>query len=223
MVLGSPQFELSLIGPISRELGAVVVAPDYRLAPEHRCPAALDDCMATLRWMRSHAEQLGIDSDRIVVAGSSAGGGLSATVAQRSHDEGIPLRAQALIYPMLDDRVTLRETPGRGEFMWTAAANQVGWTAYLGRAPHPSDAPEYGAAARRADLSGLAPAWIGVGDLDLLHDEAVAYADRLVASGVPCELVVVPGMYHGAELFGRRTAVMQEFHNSMIDHLRAHL
>lgn len=88
MVVGSPQFEAFESGRIARELGAVVVSPDYRLAPEHPFPAALDDCMATLGWMRAITGELGIDPERIAVMGSSAGGGLSAAVAQRCRDEG---------------------------------------------------------------------------------------------------------------------------------------
>lgn len=157
-VVGSPQFELSVIGPIARELGAVVVAPDYRLAPEHPFPAALDDCMTTLRWMSAHADELGVDATRIGLAGASAGGCPSAALAQRSHDEGIPLRAQALVYPMLDDRTALLDDdPERGHFVWTAPVNRFGWTSYLGREPRVSDAPEYAVPARRTDLSGLPP------------------------------------------------------------------
>ena len=103
---------------MAREIGAVVVSPDYRLAPENPFPAALDDCMATLKWMAKHADELGIDPDRIAVYGVSAGGGLAAAVAQRSFDEGIALRAQALGYPMLDDRTALRDDharPGRAD------------------------------------------------------------------------------------------------------------
>ena len=150
MVVGSPQFEAFEAGRLARGLGAVVVSPDYRLAPEHPFPAALDDCMATLRWMRAHADELGIDPDRIAVMGSSAGGGLSAAVAQRSTDEGIGLRAQALAYPMMDDRTALRDDHGaRGRFMWTPASSRWAWTAYLGREPQMSEAPEYAAPARR--------------------------------------------------------------------------
>ena len=185
MVVGSPQSETRGAAQLARELGALVVSPDYRLAPEHPYPAALDDCMSTLYWMRDNADELGIDPDRIAVTGSSAGGGLTAAVAQRAHDEGIRLRAQAMVYPMLDDRTVLRDDHGgRGRFLWTPASNRFGWTAYLGRPPRMSDAPEYAAPARREDLSGLAPAWIGVGDLDLFYDESVDYADRLRAAGV---------------------------------------
>jgi acetyl esterase/lipase len=224
MILGSPQAEAVGCGKLARALDAVVVSPDYRLAPEHPFPAALDDCMAALRWMRENADELGIDPDRIAVTGSSAGGGLSAAVAQRAHDEGIALRAQALVYPMLDDRTALRDDDtGRGRFLWTHASNRFGWTAYLGREPRMSDAPEYAVPARREDLSGLAPAWVGVGDLDLLYDESVAYAKRLTECGVPCELVTVPGMYHGTDGLAGKTPAMQDFRRSVMDHLRTYL
>jgi acetyl esterase/lipase len=223
-VVGSPQLEAMIAGQIAREVGVTVVAPDYRLAPEHPFPAALDDCIATLTWMRANADTLGIDADRIVVGGASAGGGLAATVAQRSHDDGVRLRGQALVYPMLDDRTVLcADHGGRGRFLWTPAANRFGWTAYLGHGPRMSDAPGYASAARRPDLEGLPPAWLGVGDLDLLHDEGVAYADRLAVSGVPCELITVPGMYHGADVIAARSLSMKTFRASMLNFMRAQL
>jgi len=224
MIMGSPQFESPATGRLARELGAVVVSPDYRLAPERPFPAALDDCMATLRWMRAHAHELGIDPDRIAVGGASAGGSLAAAVAQRSQDEGIPLRAQVLVYPMLDDRSALRaEHAGRGQIAFLPSANRFAWTAYLGREPSLSESPEYAVPARRTDLAGLPPAWVGVGELDLLYPEDVAYAERLRACGVPCQLVTVPGMYHGADLFAPKATAMQQFGRGMVDHLRTYL
>jgi acetyl esterase/lipase len=224
MIVGTPQFEALGSGRLARDLGVVVVSPDYRLAPEHQFPAGLDDCMATLRWMRDHADELGIDADRIAVVGASAGGGLAAAVAQRSYDEGITLRAQVLVYPMLDDRTVLREDhAGRGRFGWTPASNRFGWSAYLGREPRLSDAPAYAAPARRSDLTGLPPAWIGVGDLDLFYDEDVDYAENLKAGGVPCELVTVSGMYHGADGIAPKAAVLQDFRRGMTEHLRTYL
>jgi acetyl esterase/lipase len=224
MVSGSAHFEAQPAGRIVAPLGAVVVLPSYRLAPENPFPAALDDCMTTLRWMRKHAGELGIDADRIAVCGASSGGGLSAAVAQRCLDEGIPLRAQALVYPMLDDRTALRDDrPVRGWLTWTRSSNRRAWTHYLGREPRMSDAPDYAAPARRTDLAGLAPAWIGVGELDVFHDEDVDYAERLQAAGVPCQLVVVPGMYHGADGMFQNAPSMKRFHASMVEHLRRHL
>jgi acetyl esterase/lipase len=224
MIVGSPQFEIGGAGRLARDLGAVVVSPAYRLAPEHPFPAALDDCMTTLRWMFANAKELGVDPDRIAVVGASAGGGLAAAVAQRSHDEGIRIRAQVLVYPMLDDRTALvTDHDGRGLFGWTAASNAFGWTAYLGREPRMSDAPEYAAPARRTDLAGLSPAWIGVGELDLFYREDVEYSENLSLSGVPCTLKTVPGMYHGADGVKPNAPAMQQFRSSMVDHLRAHL
>ena len=224
MCVGTPQIEAVLSADMAREVGAVVVSPDYRLAPENPFPAALDDCMATLKWMAKHADELGIDPDRIAVYGVSAGGGLAAAIAQRSFDEGIALRAQALGYPMLDDRTALRDDhAGRGELTWSPSSNRFAWTAYLGREPRLSDAPEYAAPARRVDVAGLAPAWIGIGELDLFYEECVAYAERLTAAGVPCELVTVPGMYHGADHIAPKALSMRGFHASMVDHFRTYL
>ncbi|BBZ16769.1 alpha/beta hydrolase [Mycolicibacterium gadium] len=223
-VVGTPEFEAAGTGRLVSDLGVVAVSPDYRLAPEHPYPAGLDDCMTTLRWMLSHATDLGIDAGRVAVIGASAGGGLAAAVAQRCHDEGIALRAQVLVYPMLDDRCALRGDHGRqGRFAWTPESNTFGWTAYLGRAPRMSDAPEYAAPARRVDVSGLAPAWVGVGELDVFHDEDVDYAERLREAGVPCELVTVPGMYHGADGIKSKAPSMREFRASLLEHLRTHL
>lgn len=222
-VFGSAKNEAARCGTLSREIGAVVVSPDYRLAPENPFPAALDDCMATLEWMRLHADEIGIDADRIAVAGSSAGGGLAAAVAQRAFDEGISLRAQALFYPGLDDRTTVRDHGARGRFLWRPASNRFAWTAYLGREPGGPDTPQYAAPARRTDLAGLAPAWLGVGDLDLLYDESIDYAERLRAAGVPCEIRTVAGMYHAADGLVPKAPVMLEFRQSAAEFLRRHL
>lgn len=224
MCAGTAQLEIQPAGRLAREVGAVVVSPNYRLAPENPFPAGLDDCTATLQWVVKHADDLGVDPNRIAVHGTSAGGGLAAAVAQRARDEGILLRAQALISPMLDDRTALRDDlTGRGELTWSPKSNRWAWTAYLGQEPRLSFAPQYAAPARRADMAGLAPAWIGVGDLEVFYDENVAYAEKLTSAGVPCELVTVPGMYHTADGLLQDVASMRVFHDSMVQFLRAQL
>jgi acetyl esterase/lipase len=224
MVAGSAQFEGPIAGFLARALNAVVVAPNYRLAPEHRHPAALDDVMTTLAWVGDHPEQLGVDPGRVAVAGASAGAGLAAVAAQRCRDEGIALRAQALLYPMLDDRTLSCAPSTHATLVWGRASNQFAWTSYLGISPGAAgDAPRYAAAARAAQLGGLAPAWLGVGGGDLLCEEACRYADQLRLDGTECELIVVPGMYHAADMLVPWATSMRRLHAGMAAHLRRHL
>ena len=201
LILGAPWVDHGLCNRLSREHGIVVLSVDYRLAPEHPFPAAPDDCCAALTWLHEHADRLGLDAARIGVAGASAGGGLAATVAQMAHDRGVPLAFQGLVYPMLDDRTALRADHGtRGLLAWSPRRNRDAWGWYLGHPVGEHEDRPYAVPARRADLSGLAPAWVGVGDADLFHDEDVDYARRLREAGVQVELVVVPGMPHAADM-----------------------
>lgn len=204
-MLGDARMDDALCARLAADTEATVAAVDYRLAPAHPYPAALDDCDEALSWLAGHPD---VDPARLVVAGASAGGGLAAALALRVRERSeINLAAQLLIYPMLDDRTGLRVDPGAGSRrLWNAASNRLGWSAYLGDADPDGVAP-----ARQADLRGLAPAWIGVGTLDVLHDEAVRYADRLKASGVRTELHTVPGAFHGFDAVAPETEVARNF------------
>ena len=209
-VIGDPAAEHTVCSRYARELGIVVVTPGYRLAPEHPFPAGLEDCYAALRWLHDHADELGIDRTRIAVGGESAGGGLAAALAQLAHDRGeVPVCFQLLIYPMLDDRTAL-DRDRAPTLVWTPRSNVFGWTAYLGHPPDQREDRPYAVPSRRADLSGLPPAWIGVGSIDLFHDEDVAYAERLRAAGVACQVETVPSMYHGAFSLAPAAAVTAE-------------
>lgn len=221
-LFGAPEMGQPFGGRVAKELGVLVVSVDYRLAPEHPFPAPLEDCYTALRWVHDHADELGIDRDRIAVGGESAGGGLAATLVQLAHDRAdVPVCFQLLVYPMTDDRTTLRDDHGTaGVVGWDPGSNRVAWTAYLGRSPVAGSAPEYAAAARRADLTGLPPAWIGVGDIDLFHDEDVAYAERLRAAGVEVELHVVAGMPHGADAAASHSPLMRELNDAKVEALR---
>lgn len=199
---------------LADRLGAVVVAVDYRLAPEHPWPAGLDDAYEALEWVAGLPE---VDAARLVVAGASAGGGMAASVALRARDREHPaLAAQLLVYPMLDDRTDGSDPahfPGRDPAVlrvWDAAANRFGWSAYLAGAGEAD--PEAAVPARAASLAGLPPTWIGVGTHDLFHGEDLAYAARLTAAGVPCQLEVVPGAFHGFDRLP--TAVGRDFTES---------
>lgn len=181
-------------------LGCVIVSVDYRLAPETRAPGSVEDCYAALAWLTGEAERLGVDPARIGVAGESAGGGLAAALALLVRDRGVlRLAFQHLIYPMLDDRTGVVETsnPFAGEFVWTPSKNRFGWGALLGEAPGGLDVSPYAAPARAEDVAGLPPTYIAVGALDLFIDEDLAFAGRLIRAGVPTEVHVYPGAFHG--------------------------
>jgi len=224
-IMGTPAIGHEFCSRVAAELGVLVVSVDYRLAPEHPFPTPLEDAYTGLSWLSDRAEELGVDTARIAIGGDSAGGGLAACLVQLAHDRReVPVCFQLLVYPMLDDRSVLRvDHAGTGDFVWSPPSNRFGWTCYLGRPPVADSAPAYAAAARRDDLSGLAKAWIGVGELDLFHAEDVAYAERLRAAGVDVELVVVPGMYHGADAIPPAAFApsMVGFNASKLDALRS--
>ncbi|MCV7281624.1 alpha/beta hydrolase [Mycolicibacterium flavescens] len=207
-VIGHPGQDDDLCRRFARRLGATVAAVDYRLAPEHPYPAPLEDCYAALKWL---AALPSVDPARVAIGGASAGGGLAAALALLARDRGeVPLAAQLLVYPMLDDRTVDRaELDKPGLRLWNQTSNKFGWSAYLGDAD-----PEVAVPARRQDLTGLPPAWVGVGTFDLFHDEDLAYAERLKAAGVPCEVEVVEGAFHGFDGVAPKASVSQRFFDS---------
>ena len=188
--------------PMAEELGCVIVSVDYRLAPETPHPGPVEDCYAGLAWTIAHAGELGIDVSRLGMTGESAGGGLAAALALLVRDRGeFRLAFQQLIYPMLDDRTAVRDPhPYAGEFIWTPRSNHFGWSALLGHEPGLEGVSPYAAAARAEDLTGLPPTFISTGALDLFVEEDIDYARRLIRAGVPTELRVYPGSFHGFDM-----------------------
>jgi acetyl esterase/lipase len=199
-VLGRPEMNEPFIASVAAELGTVVVAPDYRLAPETTAPGAVEDSYAVLAWMHAEAASLGLDPDRIAVAGESAGGGLAAALSVLARDRAeLGICLSLLVYPMLDDRTSLDDDPNptTGEYVWNRGSNRFGWTSLLGHAPGGAGVSPYASPARVEDPAGLPPTFIAVGALDLFLDEDVAYAGRLSRAGVSTELHVYPGAFHG--------------------------
>jgi acetyl esterase/lipase len=180
-------------------LGAVVISVDYRLAPEAGGTTLLDDCFRGLLWTVEHADDLGIDRARMVVAGDSAGGGLAAGVTLMARDRGAPaIAAQMLISPMLDHRnitTSSRQYSG-GSGVWTREMNEFGWRAVLGDVAD-EDVLRYVSPAVADDLSGLPTTYIDAGTAEVFRDEDVAYATRIWAAGGQAELHVWAGGCHG--------------------------
>lgn len=214
MVMGTAAQEDAFCRKLANFTDVTIAAVDHRLAPEHPYPTPLEDCYSALRWL---ARQPWVDSTRIAVGGASAGGGFSAAAAQLARDRGdVKLRLQMLVYPMLDDRTG--SNGDRGRVMWSADDNQLAWQWYLAGADPTPAVP-----ARRADLSGLAPTWIGVGDQDLFHEECRVYASRLREVGVPVHEEIAPGAFHAFDLIAPNASVSQRFFASQCRALRAAL
>ncbi|KKE99287.1 alpha/beta hydrolase [Mycolicibacterium obuense] len=213
-VIGDAAQDDDLCRRFAEKLGATVAAVNYRLAPQHSYPVPLEDCYAALSWLTGLPS---VDPDRVAIGGASAGGGLAASLALLTRDRSeIPLVAQLLVYPMLDDRTVGRaDLDNPGHRLWNQTSNRFGWQAYLGDAD-----PNVAVPARRDDLAGLPPAWVGVGTLDLFHDEDLAYAQRLQDAGVPCEVTVVPGAFHGFDGIAPNADVSQRFFASQCALLR---
>ncbi|MEI7033037.1 alpha/beta hydrolase [Streptomyces pratensis] len=196
-VMGSLDTEHPWAARLAEGSGAVVVSVAYRLAPENRFPAALDDAHAALAWTAEHAAELGVDPERIAVGGHSSGAGIAAAVALRARaEQGPPIRFQLLNQPGLDDR---QDTWSRRNFTDTPWMNRdtvaASWRHYLGSTP----ATPYAAPARATDLSGLPPAYIATAEFCPNRDEDIAYALRLMQAGVPVELHQWPGAFHGSQ------------------------
>ena len=212
-VLGSVERDDLLAKHLARVGQCVVASVEYRLAPEHPFPAPVEDCYAALKWLSAHSAEFGVNKSRIAIGGASAGGGLAAGLALLARDRAeVEVAFQLLIYPMIDDRnIAPASATVPDAFVWSRENNRMGWRALLGREPGGADVSPYAAAARATDLRGLPPAYIPVGDLDLFLDENITYAQRLLAAGVPTELHVYPGAFHGFNGFVPGAEISRRF------------
>lgn len=221
-VAGSAEASVANLQPLCKQLDCVAVSVEYRLAPETTYVGSIEDNYAGLKWLHANAAALGADPARIAVMGESAGGGHAALLAITARDRGeVPVCFQCLTYPMLDDRTgsTRPVPPHVGKIIWTPQRNRFGWESFLGTRPG-GRSVSGGVPARVANLAGLPPAWIGVGSIDLFHDEDVDYAQRLNDAGVPTELIVVPGAFHGFDNPLFAASISRWFVAARIDALR---
>jgi acetyl esterase/lipase len=222
MVLGNNRVGADALAEWAEELGIVGVSVEYRLAPEHPHPAPVEDCYAGLVWTGKHADELGIDPSRLVIAGGSAGGGLAAGTALMARDRGGPaLSHQMLMCPMLDDRgITPSSQELDGEGVWDRTSNLTGWTALLGDARGGPDVSPYAAPARAQDLAGLPATFIDVGSVETFRDEDIDYAARLSQAGVSVEFHMWPGGFHGFDGLAPQTALARAARAARLAYLR---
>lgn len=200
-VLGRPEMLDDYLAELATELKAVIVAVDYRLAPEHPFPTPLEDCYAGLNWIFSESIALGVDIKRIVVMGHSAGGGLAAALAILVRDRGRHhISGLVTIYPMLDHRTGSSAqdygNPTTGTLSWSREANQFCWSCLQGSYSLNDNKAALFSPSLASDLGGLPPSFVCVGALDLFLEESIDFALKLSRSAVPVEMHVYPGVPH---------------------------
>lgn len=219
-VMGHPDMDDLLCERFVQTANCVVVSVDYRLAPEHPYPAAIEDCYAGLVWMTAEAPSLGIDVKRVAIAGASGGGGLTAALALMARDKGGPsIIFQMPLYPMLDNR---NETPSSYEITdahatWSRSNNLTAWRMYLGEEKDTNELSPYAVPSRADNLAGLPPTYTCIGQLDLFRDETFDYVTRLAQAGVDVEMNLYPGSFHCFEVFVPEAEVSQRASQNYLD------
>lgn len=220
-IIGHPVMDDDLCQRFVNEAECIIVSVDWRLAPENPFPAGVEDCYAALQWMVASAAELGIDPDHVAVAGASAGGGVTAAVALLARDRGGPkLAFQMPLCACLDDRHT---TPSSYEVtdprLWNRGISLAAWKLYLAGETSGKVSP-YAAPSRATDLSSLPPAYMCIGEVDLMRDENIEYATRLMQAGANTELHIYPGAFHGFEQFASTAAISQRALSEYADALK---
>jgi acetyl esterase/lipase len=207
MVLGSIDSEHALSQMMCDELGMTIASVDYRKAPEDPHPAATEDCFAAAQWVFDHAENLGIDPSLFGIYGASAGGGLALSVALKARDEGGPPFAFMVpIYPMLDPRHESHSSRLVTDVgIWDRDGSIEAWGWYLGG----QEPDQHAAPGLAKDLTGLPPAYIDVGEMDMFRDEDLDFVKRLAEADVRVEFHLWPGAYHASEVFAPEAPLSQ--------------
>ncbi len=216
-IAGSPEAEEWLLLKIAKSAGCIIAAPDYRLAPENPCPADLEDCYNALCWMPGN---LPIRKDRLAVGGCSAGASLAAAMAQMSRDKNGPaIFFQLLVYPQVD---FASDYPSHHQIndsrVWCRSLHMAALKYYP--RDYSGDLSAYVSPVLAEDLSGLPPAYIVTGTLDIFRDEAITYAQKLMQAGVPVELHVMPGIVHACEFLFPNAPVCVKIVNEYINALK---
>lgn len=220
-VMGAPEMDLARNIELARATGCTILSVDYRLAPEHPHPAALEDCHAALVWLAAQAESIRIGPGRIGIIGESAGGGLAASLALMARGQ-MALACQVLVYPMLVPPAQSIDAAApdlrTGRYIWTRASNSYCWSAYLSGAP----AIPATIAGLAPDVAGLPRTFLAVGELDLFVHDSLAYVRRLLTAGCSVEAHLYPGAIHA---FDRavEAPVSVSYTRDLVAFIRRHL
>ncbi len=201
-IIGNPELALSNIKDFINTRACIVVAPDYRKALDAPFPAALNDCYDTLLWVKENQKILGSKLNKFIVAGHSAGGGLTAAITLKARDtRDVKIAFQLPIYPMIDDRQNTESAKNSNAPVWNSQTNQVGWNLYLKDLRQNKKAiPTYAAPARNNDYSNFPPTITFVGDMEPFKDETITYVKALKKEGVPVDFKLYKGCFHGFEI-----------------------
>jgi len=221
-VIGSVEMDHMNLAQLVADVGCAAISVNYRLAPEHPYPAALEDCYGVLQWIGSEAGAEGFDASRIAIGGASAGAGLAACLALLARDRGgVTPMFQQLIYPALDDsNIEPASATVEENLFWSRDNSRTGWNSYLEGKAGTGDVEPHAAAARATDLSGLPRTFIAVGTADMLMAENIDYAERLSAAGTDVELRVYPGACHAFDSFAPAARVSRKFATAKTNALR---
>lgn len=225
LILGTHKNSFGRCVPFVNQLGLVVVASSYRLAPQHPFPAALNDTYDVWRWLNQNLDQFNVEPGKIAISGESAGGCIAASLVHRVSEEGGQQPAcQILIYPMLDNETALKRELDPLKFpLWNNISNRTGWGSYLGNNHGEVQLPRYAAPAKHLNIDLLPPTWIGVGSADLFARENRIYADRLTEAGVPCKFEHLEGAFHGFDMVVPRAKLSRDFLRSQMKFLSEYL
>ncbi len=209
--IGAPELGAMMSKRFIEVSDCVVVAPDYRLSVQTPYPAALEDSYEALLWMKSHAKELGIRDNQLMVGGDSAGGGLTAALTLYARDQGeVAIAFQMPLYPMIDDRMTSESAKDNNAPLWNSKSNYNGWKLYLGSLFGTPNVPYYAAPARAEDFSNLPPTVTFVGELEPFRDETIQYVENLKKAGVPVEFEIYKGCFHAFDQICPKAAISKK-------------
>jgi acetyl esterase/lipase len=219
-MMGLPEMANVFYADILERKDIVIVSPDYRLSQKDPYPAGFNDCYDVLLWMRDNAKELNIDPNNFIIAGHSAGGGMTAAVTLKARDtKDVKIAFQMPIYPMLDHRMITKSSKMLGSTMWDANINAFAWDLYHRNIK--GQVPTYASPALNEDYSNFPPTISFVGDLEPFYDENIAYIEALKNAGVPVQFKVFKGGYHGFEVGSPETAIGKEANKFQLDAFEA--